>query len=104
MDVNLTRATNLIVVADQVPSFMALAFFSSIMNPATLHTKYGNVLYALTTKIPDLNSIKPLWDMLELQSVTASSHNLQDMKVLLFMSWCQIPQGTFRGLVESMAR
>ncbi|MCI4387329.1 hypothetical protein PGIGA_G00072870 [Pangasianodon gigas] len=53
---------------------------------------------------PDLNLIEHLWDVLDKQvrSMEAPPHNLQDLKDLLLMSWCQIPQHTFRGLVESM--
>ena len=53
---------------------------------------------------PDFNSIKYLWDVLDKQvrSMEAPPHNLQDIKDLLLTSWCQIPQHTFRGLVESM--
>ena len=51
-------------------------------------------------------STEHLWDVLEQQvpSTAASPHNLQDLKDLLLMSWCQIPLGTFRGLAESMPR
>ncbi|XP_051973825.1 voltage-gated hydrogen channel 1-like isoform X1 [Xyrauchen texanus] len=34
----------------------------------------------------------------------APPHKLQELKDLLLMSWCQIPQDTFRGLVESKPR
>ncbi|XP_053481040.1 carcinoembryonic antigen-related cell adhesion molecule 5-like isoform X3 [Ictalurus furcatus] len=54
----------------------------------------------------DLNLIKHLWDVLhkQVQSMEASPCNLQDLKDLLLTSWCQIPQHTFRGLVESIPR
>merc|ERR1711980_5436 len=53
---------------------------------------------------PDLNPMEHLWDVLDKQvrSMEAPPHNLQDLKDLLLTSWCQIPQHTFRGLVESM--
>ncbi|KAK3557200.1 hypothetical protein QTP70_026141, partial [Hemibagrus guttatus] len=53
---------------------------------------------------PDLNPIENLWDVLDkqVQSMEASPRNLQDLKDLLLTSWCQIPQHTFRDLVESM--
>ncbi|MCI4386854.1 hypothetical protein PGIGA_G00067410 [Pangasianodon gigas] len=55
---------------------------------------------------PDLNPIEHLWDVLDKQvrSIEAPPHNLQDLKDLLLTSWCQIPQHTFRSLVESMPR
>ncbi|KAK3525325.1 hypothetical protein QTP86_029840, partial [Hemibagrus guttatus] len=55
---------------------------------------------------PDLNPIQYLWDVLDkqVQSMEAPPHNLQDLKDLLLTSWCQIPQHTFRDLVESMPR
>ena len=53
---------------------------------------------------PDLIPIDHLWDVLDKQvrSMEAPPHNLQDFKDLLLTSWCQIPQDTFRGLVECM--
>ncbi|KAK3560207.1 hypothetical protein QTP86_000776, partial [Hemibagrus guttatus] len=53
---------------------------------------------------PDLNPIQLLWDVLDKQvrSMQAPPYNLQDLKDLLLSSWCQIPQHTFRGLVESI--
>ena len=38
----------------------------------------------------------------QVRSMEAPPRNLQDLKHLLLTSWCQIPQHTFRGLVESM--
>ena len=55
---------------------------------------------------PDLNPIEHLWDVLDRQvrSTAPPPRNLQDLKDLLLMFWCQIPQDTFRGLVESRPR
>ncbi|KAK3563664.1 hypothetical protein QTP86_033502 [Hemibagrus guttatus] len=55
---------------------------------------------------PNLNPIQHLWDVLDKQvrSMKAPPHNLQDLKDLLLTSWCQIPQHTFRDLVESIPR
>ncbi|KAK3513322.1 hypothetical protein QTP70_012374 [Hemibagrus guttatus] len=55
---------------------------------------------------PGLNPVQRLWDVLDKQvpSMEAPPHNLQDLKDLLLTSWCQIPQHTFRDLVESMPR
>ncbi|KAK3523569.1 hypothetical protein QTP70_002478 [Hemibagrus guttatus] len=55
---------------------------------------------------PDLNPIECLWDVLDKQvrSLEPPFHNLQDLKDLLLTSWCQIPQHTYRNLVESMLR
>ncbi|KAK3526254.1 hypothetical protein QTP70_020404, partial [Hemibagrus guttatus] len=67
----------------------------------------GNKEFKLLTwppKFPDLNPIEHLWDVLDKQvkSMEVSSYSLLDLKDLLLKSWCQIPQHTFRGLVESM--
>jgi len=45
-----------------------------------------------------------MWDVLDqqVQSTVAPPHILQDLKDLLLTSWCQIPQDTFGGLVESI--
>ena len=58
------------------------------------------------TNSPDLNPIQHLWDMLEkqVQSEEAPPGNLQDLKDMLLTSWCQIPEDTSRGLVESTPR
>ncbi|KAK3570976.1 hypothetical protein QTP86_031838, partial [Hemibagrus guttatus] len=55
---------------------------------------------------PDLNPIEHLWDVLDKQvrSMEAPPCSLQDLQDLLLTSWCQIPQHTFRDLVESMPR
>ncbi|KAK3516869.1 hypothetical protein QTP70_027070, partial [Hemibagrus guttatus] len=55
---------------------------------------------------PDLNPIQYLWDVLDKQvrSMEAPSRILQDLKDLLLTSWCQIPQHTFRDLVECIPR
>ncbi|KAK3555385.1 hypothetical protein QTP86_015670, partial [Hemibagrus guttatus] len=55
---------------------------------------------------PDLNPVQHVWDVLNKQvpSMEAPPRNLQDLKDLLLTSWCQIPQHTFRDLVESMPR
>ncbi|MCI4388989.1 hypothetical protein PGIGA_G00092540 [Pangasianodon gigas] len=47
---------------------------------------------------PDLNPIGHLWDVLDKQvrSMEAPPRNLQELKDLALMSWCQIPQHTFR--------
>ena len=53
---------------------------------------------------PDLNPIQHLWDVLDkVQSMEAPPCNFQNLKDLLPTSWFQIPQHTFRGLVESMS-
>uniref|UniRef100_UPI0037E7D4FB zinc finger protein 219-like n=1 Tax=Semicossyphus pulcher TaxID=241346 RepID=UPI0037E7D4FB len=53
-----------------------------------------------------ISPIERLWDVLDKQvrSIEAPPRSLQHLKVLLLMSWRQIPQHTFRGLVESMPR
>ncbi|KAK3512081.1 hypothetical protein QTP70_030362, partial [Hemibagrus guttatus] len=55
---------------------------------------------------PDSNPIEHLWDVLDKQvrSMEAPPRNLQYLKDLLRTSWCQIPQHTFKDLVEPMPR
>ena len=70
-----------------------------------LHHVDGNEFEVLTRppNSPDLNPMEHLWDVLDKQvrSTEAPPRNLQDLKDLLLTAWCQIPQQTFRGLVES---
>ncbi|KAK3573262.1 hypothetical protein QTP86_019240, partial [Hemibagrus guttatus] len=60
----------------------------------------------LTSNSADLNPIGHLWNVLDkqVQSMEAPPLNLKDLQDLLLTSWCQIPQHTFRDLVESMLR
>ncbi|CAN9501504.1 unnamed protein product [Ophioblennius macclurei] len=53
---------------------------------------------------PDLNPIEHLWDLLDkqIQAMEDPPHTLQDFKDLLLTFWCQIPQETFRSVVQSM--
>ena len=69
------------------------------------HNNENEVLTWLPNS-PDLSQIEHLWDVLDkqVQSMEAPPRNLQDLKDLLLTSWCQIPQHTFRDLVESMPR
>ena len=121
VDVTLTRTTYLNIVADQVHPFMATVFPDGSglfqQDNAPCHTakivqewfeEHDKEFKVLTwpPNSPDLNPIEHLWDVLEQQvrSMEAPPRNLQDLKDLLLTSWCQIPQDTFRGLVESMPR
>lgn len=40
----------------------------------------------------------------KVRSMVPPARNLQDIKNQLLTSWCQILQGTFRGLVKSIPR
>ena len=68
--------------------------------------EHNNEFEVLTwpSNSPDLNPIEHLWDVLDKQvrSMEAPPHNLENLKDLLLTYWCQIPQHSFRGLVESM--
>ena len=116
VDVNLTRVTYLNIVADQVHPFMAMVFPDGSglfqQDNAPCHTahlvrewfeEHDEVFMVLPwpTNSPDLNPIEHLWDVLDRQvrSTAAPPRNLQDLKDLLLIFWCQIPQDTFRGLV-----
>ena len=79
-------------------SRMAVPSFSRIMRPVTLQRN--------VQECSVLDPINHLWDVPHLQfpSMEAPPRNLQDLKDLLLTSWCQIPQDTFRGLVEFMPR
>ncbi|MCI4375917.1 hypothetical protein PGIGA_G00114930 [Pangasianodon gigas] len=113
VDVTLTRTT------DQVHPFMATAFPNGSglfqQDNAPCHTakivqewfeEHDKEFKVLTwpPNSPDLNLIEHLWYVLDkqVQSMEAPPHYLQDLKELLLTSWCQIPQHTFRSLLESM--
>ena len=119
VDVNLTGVTDLNIIADQVHPFMAMVFLDGSgllrQDNAPCHTahivrEWFEELDEVFTVLPwppnspDLNPIEHLWDVMDRQvrSTAAPPRNLQDLKDLLLMFWCQIPQDTFRGLVESM--
>lgn len=83
---------------------------SRIMRPVTLQIVQewleeldkGFKLLTLPQKFQVLN----LWEVLNKQvwSFVPPHCNLKDLKDLLLMHWCQIPQYTFRGLVEFIAQ
>uniref|UniRef100_A0A3Q3JTD4 Transposase Tc1-like domain-containing protein n=1 Tax=Monopterus albus TaxID=43700 RepID=A0A3Q3JTD4_MONAL len=119
VDITLTRTTYLNIVADQVHPFMAKVFPDGSgffqQDDAPCYTaksvqewfeEHDSEFKVLTwpPNSPDLNPVEHLWDVLEkqIQDMEASPHSLQDLKDLLMTSWCQIPEDTFRGLVESM--
>ncbi|KAI4872592.1 hypothetical protein NFI96_002177 [Prochilodus magdalenae] len=119
VDVGLTCATYLNVVADQVHPFMVMVFpdgsgiFQQNNEPChTAHVvqerleEHGKQFSVLSwpPNSPDLNPIEHLWDVLEQQIQAAASppRSSQDLKDLLLTAWSQIPQDTFRALVESM--
>ncbi|KAK3505622.1 hypothetical protein QTP70_021284 [Hemibagrus guttatus] len=121
MDVALTHSTYLNIVSDHVHPFMETLFPDGCglfeQDSAPCHKvkmvhewfyEHTNQFEVLTwpPNSPDLNPVKHLWDVLDKQvrSMEAPLHNLQDLKDLLLTSWCQIPQHTFRDLVESMPR
>ena len=121
VDVTLTRTTYLSIVADHVHPFMETVFPGGCglfqQDNAPCHKakmvqewfeEHNNEFEVLTwpPNSPDLNPIEHLWDVLnkQVRSMEAPPRNLQDLKDLLLTSWCQIPQHTFRGLVESMPR
>ncbi|KAK3568332.1 hypothetical protein QTP86_004231 [Hemibagrus guttatus] len=116
--VTVTRSTYLSIVADHVHPFMETLFPDGCVlfqqDNAPCHKaemvqewfdEHNNQFEVLTLppNSPDLNPIQHLWDVLDKQvrSMEASPHNLQDLKDLQLTSWCQIPQHTFRDLVES---
>ena len=119
VDVTSTRTTYLSIVADHVHPFMDAIFPDGRglfqQDNAPCHKakmvqdwfeEHSSEFEVLTwpPDSPDLNPIEHLWDVLDEQvrSVEAPPRNLQELKELLLTSWCQIPQHTFRGLVESM--
>ncbi|KAK3520359.1 hypothetical protein QTP70_023838 [Hemibagrus guttatus] len=95
-------------------SLMAVVSSSRIMGRATKQKWFRNGLMSTAMSLvltwppnsPDLNTIDHLWDVLDKQirSMEVPPRNLQDLKDLLLTSWCQIPEHTFRDLVESMPR
>ncbi|KAK3570978.1 hypothetical protein QTP86_031835, partial [Hemibagrus guttatus] len=119
VDVPLTRTTYLSNVADHVHPFMETVFPDGCglfqQDNAPCHEakmvqewfdEHNNEFEVLAwpPNSPDLNPIEHLWDVLDKQvrSMEAPPCSLQDLKDLLLKSWCQIPQHTFRDLVESV--
>ena len=119
VDVTLTRASYLNVVADHVHPFMATLFpdRSGLFQQDNVPCHTSKILqewfeehddeFKVLPYPPnsaDLNPVHHLWGVLEKQvgSVETPPRNLEDLKDLLLTSWCLIPQDTFRGLVESM--
>ncbi|KAK3511397.1 hypothetical protein QTP70_007233 [Hemibagrus guttatus] len=119
VDVTLTRTTYLSTVTVYVHPFMETVFPDGCglfqQDNAPCHKakmvqewfdEHKNKSEMLTwpPNSSDLNPIKHLWDVLDKQvrSMEAPPCNLEDIKDLLLTSWCQIPQHTFRDLVESM--
>lgn len=91
---------------NQVQPFITLVFskssgdfFIKVMFPVTLQKLFPWPLYST-----DINLIKPLWHVLDkqVQSMEAPPQNLQNLKALLLMLWCQIPQHPISGFVTSM--
>ena len=119
VDVTLTHITYLSIIADHVHPFMEMVFpdgcglfqeDNTLCNKAKMvqewFEEHTNEFEMLTwpPNSPDLNPIKHLWDVLDkkVRSTEAPPCNLQDLKDLLLTSWCQIPQHTFRGLMDSV--
>uniref|UniRef100_A0A671YBG6 Tc1-like transposase DDE domain-containing protein n=1 Tax=Sparus aurata TaxID=8175 RepID=A0A671YBG6_SPAAU len=119
LDVALTSTTYLNILADQVHPFIQTVFpdgsgfFQRDSTPR--HTakivqewfEEHNDEFTVLTWPPnssDLNPIEHLWDVLnkQVQSMEAPPCNLQDLKDLLLILWSEIPQHTFRRVVESM--
>lgn len=119
VDDALTGSTYLNIIADQVHPFMETVFpdGSGLFQQDNAPCRTEETVlewfeehddeFRVSTwprDSPDLNPLGHLWDVLEkqVQSLEAPPHNIQDFKDLLLTSWCEIPQTTFRGLVESM--
>ena len=112
VDVTLKRTPYLEIVADPVHSFVAMTtvpFFSWIIHPDTQQKLFRNGLknmtmcsrYCLGLKFPRSQSN---WTSMGCAGTPNLIHGGRILQLagLLLMSWCQIPQDTSRGLVESM--
>lgn len=94
VDVTLTRTSHLSIPADHIHPLMETVFLS--------HSWASAGVWGV-----DLSSIFPKsqsnWTSVGQRSPIhgGSTHNVQDLNDLLLISWCQIPQNTFRGPVES---
>ncbi|KAF7641348.1 hypothetical protein LDENG_00283840, partial [Lucifuga dentata] len=116
VDVTLTRTTYLNIAADQVHHFMVTVFPNGNglfqQDNAPWHTakivqewfedqEHDKEFKVLTwpPNSPDLSPIQHLgmcWK--NKPDHGGPTSNFQDLKDLLLMPWCQIPQDTFRGL------
>ncbi|KAF3698668.1 Transposable element Tc1 transposase [Channa argus] len=119
VDTTLPRTTYLNTVADQVHTFMAKLFpdGSGLFqqdNVPCQKAKIGQEFFEehenefkplpWPPNAPDLNPFEHLWDVLEklVQSMETVPKNLQDLNDKLLTFWYQIPEDTFKGLVETM--
>lgn len=115
----LTHTTYLDIVADHVHPFMNTVFLEgsghfqqdnvprytadSVREWFEEHDSEFSVL-TWPPNSPDLNPMEQLWNVLDKQvkSTESPPRSLEELRDLLLTCWCQIPQETFRGLVESM--
>ncbi|KAJ8254683.1 hypothetical protein GJAV_G00196010 [Gymnothorax javanicus] len=120
LEASLTPDAYLNIVADQVHPFMATVFpdgdgfFQQDGGPCCTAQSVQEwfeehdaefKLLPWPPNSPDLNPLVNLWGLLEQQVRSAATPpgSLEDLKELLLASWDQIPQDTFRGLIESLA-
>ncbi|KAK3509169.1 hypothetical protein QTP70_020280 [Hemibagrus guttatus] len=113
VDVTLTCTTYLSTVADHVHSFMETVFpdgcglFQQDNAPchkAKTVQEWFDEHNNLASKFPRFQSNRASVGCAgqTSRSMETPPRNVQDLKDLLLTSWCQIPQHTFRDLVESM--
>lgn len=119
VDVTLPRTTYLNGVVEKAHNFMTMLFpdgsglfqqDSASCHSGTIgqewfeeHNKEFQVL-AWPSNSPDLSPMEHMWGLLEtqVQSMEATPHSLEELKETLLTFWCQLPEYTFRGLVEYM--
>ena len=104
VDVTLTPTTYLSIVADHVHPFMETVFPDGRglfqQDNATKQKGFSNGLRSTTMRLRWWLGLHI--PQISIQSMEAPPRNLQDLKNLLQTSWCQIPEHTVRGLVESI--
>lgn len=81
---------------------MTVDSFSRIMQSVTLHALLSIGLRNMSKQIQDVSLISKFPRPQCAGISPALWLHLQDLQELLQMSWCQILQGTFRGLVETV--
>ena len=96
----------------KLSSLIAVASFSKLMYPSTKKEMFQEwyeehnqfTIFTWPSNSPIQSSFCGMCWTNKSKTMEAPPHNLQNFKDLLLTYWCQIPQHTFRGQVESISR